>query len=478
MFPAFIKIPALAALAALLVQGCSLQPAYERPVASIPGAAGQAASNSPGLAASLWPEELQLFESLDRTGQLKSLALTALQHAADYRLALLQVEQARAQAGIAQAEHLPTLAATAQAVRQQFDDRALNEVYGQRYSTATLGVTGFELDFFGRASSLSETARHQYLSTRLGQQAARKALLIEVARQYLALRASGDQARSAAALLQARDKLADLAQRQVALGSLSREGLHEALRLQAEARQQASDTQQQLAQARSALGALTGYQASSVVDAPTSGDGKYSSATIPWLANLQSQALLKRFDVLAAEERLKAANASIGAARAAFFPSIQLSTGAGIASPHLDGLFSRGTGTWLFMPQVTVPLFDGGRNRANLDLATVRKAIGVASYEKTIQHAFKDMSDGLAERQALLQRLHSQAAVNQLAQDQLATRRAQLLRGDASKLDELVAHIQALETAQILSDTQLHVQLNLLTLYQVLYGADASAVVL
>ncbi|QXI30902.1 efflux transporter outer membrane subunit [Pseudomonas vanderleydeniana] len=465
------------AIAIASLGGCSLTPRYERPGIALHSLSTTPEQDQEALThlSLLTKEEAELLDGLDRSGQLKQLAVRALLHNRDYQIAMLRVEQARAEYGIARADRLPTVQGTGQMERQDFSDRSLNEVYGQRYSTATVGFNDFELDFFERVKALSESARHQFFATQLGQQASRKALIAEVAQACLMLRAEADRQQRAEMLLQRRKQQVELAQREAEAGGLSQEELQASMATLSQAQQHVLDTVQQLAKARNALGLLTGYTSPLNTISQTPDTGSTEQAEAAWLTNLDSERLLGRFDVQAAEEQLKAANASIGAARAAFFPSIRLSTGAGVASKHLHGLFSDSTGTWLFVPQINIPLFDGGRNQANLDLAKVRKKISVAHYEKVIQHAFRDMVDGLAERDVLLQRIHSQSALNTLAQQQLEHRKAQASRGDASKADELRAQIQAAQAEQALAETRLALEMNLLSLYRVLHGADASA---
>lgn len=471
-------IPAALGIAIAALAGCSLVPRYERPelplqVLNASTERGQETISSLML---LSEEEIVLVDSLDRSGQLKQLTVQALLHNRDYRIAKLRVEQAHAEYGIAKAHRLPTIQATGQVVRQEFNDRSLNDMFGQRYSTASVGINDFEIDFFERIKALSDAAQHQYLATELGQRAARKALISEVAQRFLLMRVEVVRKDNVDALLEHRKEQVYLAKRQVESGALSNEELQIVMSLFARAHQQSREVAHQLATARNALELVTGYTTSIKTVGVVLDVWKQDQAEAAWLTNLNSTKLIERFDVQEAEEQLKASNASIGAARAAFFPSITLSTSAGVASKHLHDLFSSGTGTWLFVPQINIPLFDVGRNQANLDVATARKEISVANYEKVIQHAFRGMVDGLAERDALMHRIRSQSALNDLAQEQLERRKAQAALGDASKLDELMARIQAIETEQALIDTRLAIQMNLVSLYRVLYGADASAI--
>ena len=414
------------AIAVATASGCSLTPSYERPAQSLPMLSGfiSPAPTDKDMRTLLSAEELNFLDGLDSSGQLKVLAVRGLQHNRDYAVAVLRVEQARAEYSLSDADSMPSLRASGQMERQHFNNKALNKTYGQRFSAATIGISDFELDFFGRVKALSESARHEYLATKLGQQAARKALIAEVAHRYLLMRAAASRLQGADAVLVHRKTQLRLAQKQESAGDISREELQAIHAFQAQAEQQAEEASLQLDKARNALEHEIGYELAIDTDRQQRAGEAENPAPI-WLSNLTSDHLLQRFDVQAAEERLKAANASIGAARAAFFPSITLSTSSGIASEHLHDLFSNGTGTWLFAPQINIPLFDGGRNQANLDLAKARNEVGIANYEKAIQSAFREMADGLHEREALLQRARSQSALNDIAQEQLFNRQAQ-----------------------------------------------------
>lgn len=471
-------LPAVLGIAVATLAGCSLVPRYERPELplQILAASTELEQQAVPLLTLLSEEEIDLVDGLNRAGQLKQLTVQALLHNRDYRIANLRVEQARAEYGIAKAHRLPSVQAAALVERQEFNDDSLNAMFGQRYSTASIGISSFEIDFFERTKALSDVALHQYLATELGQQAARKALILEVAQRFLWMRAEALRKEKIDALLAHRKEQAYFIRRQVESGALSKEELQAVMRLLAQAHQQSREAAHKLGSARNALELVTGYTAPIETDGRGLDTWENDQAEADWLARLSSEKLLGRFDVQKAEEQLKASNASIGAARAAFFPSITLSTSAGVASQHLHDLFSHGTGTWLFVPHINIPLFDGGRNQANLDVATVRKQLSVANYEIVIQHAFKDMVDRFAERDALLSRIRSQSALDDLAQDHVERRTFQAARGDISKLEKLMAQIQAVETERALIDTKLAIRLNLLSLYRVLYGADASAI--
>lgn len=464
-------------LVMVVINGCSLVPDYQRPEAPFPQLkqtddAHAGTSDKPVLT----DQEASLLVSLDRSGQLQALVEKALHHNRDYQIGTLRVDQARAEYGVLKAERLPVIEATGHMQRQAFNKRSLNDAYGQRYSAATLGISDFELDFFGRLNALSEASRHEYLATTLGQQAARKALLLEVAQRFLTLRAVGQRQGTATALLKHHRQQLSSAEQQFQSGEISEEQLKDLRAVAIHAQQQVEDQNVRFAKARNSLEHGVGYSVSVDVSRLDSAPLDAAHLSASWFADLSSNQLLKRYDVLAAEQQLKAANAYVGAARAAFFPTIRLSTAGGLASRNLGDLFAHGTGTWLFVPQITLPIFDGGRNQANLDIAQARKQISVAQYEQTIQNAFRDMADAFSEREALILRVRSQSELNELAQEVMLRRQGQLLRGDITQLDELAAQIQAVQTKQALMDTHFAIQMNLLSLYRALNGADATAI--
>ncbi|RMV79254.1 RND efflux system, outer membrane lipoprotein [Pseudomonas amygdali pv. sesami] len=395
----------LAMLLSLIFSGCSLIPEYQRPALPVP--ADQLSAVVPAgdasIAVALTADEEALAAELSPKGELRVLLQSALTFNRDFRVAVLRVDEARAMRGITRADRFPTIAAGVQRNRQHFDNAAADERYGQDLSIASVGVSDFELDFFGRVRSLSEAARHDYLASTYGQQAARSALVAEVARAWLAERLAAAVQQDAQTVHDARLMLVKAAEEQQRQGAISLDDLM-AQRLDTlTAQQQVQDALSDHANASQALLLLTGYSA--VLPATTPDTPALTAALVEtpaWLSNLPSRRLLERFDIRQREEALKASNANIGAARAAFFPSIKLSTSVGLQSDSLRTLFSNGSGTWLFSPQLNLPLFDGGRNQANLDLAHVRQQIAVAEYEKAIQNAFREMSGVLTRRQQAL----------------------------------------------------------------------------
>lgn len=465
----------LAMLASLTLSGCSLIPAYQRPALPVPvdqASAVVPASNTSS-AVVLSADEEALAGELSPKGELRRLLQSALAFNRDFRVAALRVEEARAMRGITRADRFPTLAAGVERDRQHFDNAAADERYGQDISIASVGVSDFELDFFGRVRSLSEAARHDYLASTYGQQAARSALVAEVARAWLAERLAAAVQQDAQAVHEARLMLVKAAEEQQRQGALSLDDLM-AQRLDTlSAQQQVQDAASDHANASQALLLLTGY--STVLPVSTPDTPALTTALVEtpsWLSNLPSQRLLERFDIRQREEALKASNANIGAARAAFFPSIKLSTGVGLQSDSLRTLFSNGSGAWLFTPQLNLPLFDGGRNQANLDLAKVRQQIAVAEYEKAVQNAFREMSAVLTRRQQALNHVRNEVERVALVQEKVRRLSFELNAGAVERTALLVSTLRIAEADAAARQSLDALQQNRIDLFRVLHGAE------
>lgn len=465
----------LAMLASLVLSGCSLIPVYQRPALPVPVdqvSAVVAAANT-STAVVLSADEEALAGELSPKGELRGLLQSALAFNRDLRVAVLRVEEARAMRGITRADRFPTLAAGVERDRQHFDNAAADERYGQDISIASVGVSDFELDFFGRVRSLSEAARHDYLASTYGQQAARSALIAEVARAWLAERLTAAVQQDAQAVHEARLMLVKAAEEQQRQGALSLDDLM-AQRLDTlTAQQQVQDAASDHANASQALLLLTGYSTALPATKPDTPALTAALVETPaWLSNLPSQRLLERFDIRQREEALKASNANIGAARAAFFPSIKLSTGVGLQSDSLRTLFSNGSGAWLFTPQLNLPLFDGGRNQANLDLAKVRQQIAVAEYEKAVQNAFREMSAVLTRRQQALNHVRNEVERVALVQEKVRRLSFELNAGAVERTALLVSTLRIAEADAAARKSLDALQQNRVDLFRVLHGAE------
>lgn len=466
------RLGAVLLLVAMLV-GCSLAPEYQAPALPVPKTLqGEPVTGAPSSATNeveaLSEEEKQLLAGLDSSAQLPHRVEQALNYNRDLRLALLRVEQARAQYGITRADRLPTVALGLQRNRQHLHDKAADERYGQDIAVASVGISDFELDFFGRVRSLSEAAQHDYLATRYGAMAVRKALIVEVARLYLQERLQAGIQADTQSILDNQNQLLSVFVGQQTQGLIAQDTVDSQRMEVRRATRQWQDASADHASARQALAWVSGYQAAPSTAVTT--DPAIDLQPPPWLIELSSQRLLQRFDVRQCEQALRAANANIGAARAAFFPSITLTTGAGIASPRLSNLFSSGSGAWLFTPQLNLPLFDGGRNQANLDLATARQQSAVAQYEKTVQDAFREIADLLSQRQQALANATTQIDLAALTALKAKRLDQQIAAGAAARSEHPAAVIRLTESAIELRKASYQLLFNRLALYRALSG--------
>ena len=378
----------------LALGGCSLIPEYQRPAAPVAATlpvAGVYAGTARADARAL-PEWRGFF----RDPVLQRLIGVALENNRDLRIATLNVEAYQAQYRIQRSELFPQLGAAGSGTRQRLpgDLSASGEpLTGGQYS-ATLGVSAWELDLFGRVRSLRDAALEQYFATEQARRAAQVALIASVADAWLTLQADRAQLELSEETLRAYEQSHALTRRSFEVGVATALELAQSRTAVESARVSVAQYRRQVALDANALQLLLGSQAVEL-DGRVALDAELL-AELP--VGLSSELLLRRPDILQAEHALKAANASIGAARAAFFPSIGLTASAGSASGQLSGLFDSGSGTWLFQPQINLPIFTAGRLRASLDYAELQKDVRVAQYEQAIQAAFREVADGLAAR--------------------------------------------------------------------------------
>lgn len=463
-----IKQLTLVLLAAGSVAGCSLAPQYVRPdapvAASYPTQSGvtDAAQAADAAADIGWRT---FFPDL----RLQALIAAALENNRDLRIAALRIEEARAQYNIQSADRWPTLNAVADASRARTPGVLTTngqDNIGSHYD-AGLSLASFELDFFGRVRSLNGAALAQYLATREARQAVQISLVAEVAKAYLAERAYVEQLALAQKTLDGRETAYELANKRFEVGASSALDLRLSETLVQSARVSLATLTRQRAQAENALTLLVGKP---LADFPPAQAASIQNTVIDIPAGLPSDLLTRRPDIRAAEQKLIAANANIGAARAAFFPRIALTAGVGSASNALSGLFSAGSQAWSFAPQLLLPIFDAGRNRANLDLAQVRKNITVADYEKTIQTAFREVADALVARATLDEQVAAQRAVQQAEAERLKLAELRYRNGVDSSLTVLDAERELFAAEQLLVQTHLLRQLNSIVLYRALGG--------
>lgn len=446
-------------LATSLLAACSLEPKYLRPVPAAPatwpvGAAYPPVSpaSGPQLRRGDVFKDLHLLAIIDR----------ALSGNQDLAAAMANVEIARAQYGVQRADQLPHMNATANASQ----DHAHGET--TRSDTADLGVAAFELDLFGRLRSLTHAAREQYLASEAGARAARLTLVAEVADAYLALAADRSLLIIAGETEASAQRTMELTQARLSGGVAPRSDLSQAQTILEQARSDRAQLTTQVAQDRNALELLVGGP---VADAELpvsieSLDGTLAEAP----AGLDSHILLGRPDIEEAEDRLQAATAQIGAARAAFFPSISLTTLAGVASPQLAALFSGGNSTWQAAGAATLPLLAGGANVAGLAEAKGERNLAVAQYQKAIQTAFREVADALARRGTIKDQLAAQTALEAAANQSYTLSVARYREGVDPYLNTLDASRTLYTARRALAQTRLAEAQNLVALYQSLGG--------
>ncbi|MGC4008285.1 MAG: AdeC/AdeK/OprM family multidrug efflux complex outer membrane factor [Pseudomonas sp.] len=396
------------AIAAGVLSGCSLIPDYERPEAPVAAAYPQgdayAAAQPATAGADIgWREFF-------KDPQLQRLVEVSLENNRDLRVAALNIEAYRAQYRIQRADLFPAVDAGFDGSRQRLPadlSSTGSSMISSQYGV-TLGVTSWEVDLFGRLRALRDQALEQYFATEEAQRSTQTSLVANVANAYLTLRADQAQLQLTRDTLGTYQKSYDLTKRSYDVGVASALDLRQAQTSVESARATLAQYTRLVAQDQNALVLLLG--SGLPADLPQGrGLGDELLATVP--AGLPSDLLQRRPDILQAEHQLKAANANIGAARAAFFPNISLTANAGTLSPDLGGLFDGGSGTWLFKPSISLPIFNAGSLRASLDLAKVQKDINVAQYEKAIQTAFSEVADGLAARGTFNEQLQAQRAL-------------------------------------------------------------------
>lgn len=471
---------ALCALAASLVlAGCSLAPVHQRPQAPIPTQWPQQDA-APVLSSSAATLD---WNSFIAERQLRQLVDLAQAHNRDLRQTLLNVEAARALYQVQRADRLPGVGLQGGGTRQRLpgDMNATGQPQVQGSWQAGLGLAAFELDLFGRVRNLSEAALGEYLATEEAARAARISLGAEVVQAYLSRDGALRRLQLAQRTLQSRESSLRLTAQRRQAGTATALDHQDALGLAAQARADVERSERELRQAGNALLLLTGVEdlapylsAQSAQSAGSAQSAK--SSDVPLLlqdlsAGTPSELLIHRPDIQAAEHRLRARSADIGAARAAFFPRISLTGFLGSSSADLSDLFRSGQRAWSFTPQVTLPLFDGGRNRANLDLAVLRKDMAVAAYEQAIQTAFREVADALAATDTLRREEAARLALRDSSRESLRLAQARYQAGVDDHLRYLDAQRSAFANESAYIDTVTQRQLALAQLFRVLGGS-------
>lgn len=400
--------------------------------------------------------------------RLERLIGLALEHNRDLRVAVLNIDRARALYRIQRADRLPTVGLGGQYARQRAPDNSpTGGGISEQYSVE-LGITAFELDLFGRVRNLSDAALHRFLAQEQAQRATQLALIAEVSRAYLTLAADRELLRLAEQTLQSELRGFDLIQRQHELGAVSGLVRHQASTTVETARVDVARFTGNVAQDINALTLLVGAPLQDAL-LPESFD--VDAVGLPSLpVAVPSEVLLRRPDVRQAEHLLRAAHADIGAARAAFFPSISLTGSVGTASADLSGLFDSGSRTWSFLPRIDLPIFDLGRRSANLEVSSVDREIALARYEQAIQSGFREVADALARTATLADQRRAQAALAAATESAYALSQQRYRGGLDSFLTTLDSQRAWYQAQQALISTRLAEASNRAVLYTVLGG--------
>lgn len=454
-----------------IVAGCtSLQPAYERPASPV---AAQwhptaAATGQPAIADIPW-------ETFIADPALRELVSTALSNNRDLRIAALNIEKARAQYDIQRSEGVPQVdlgaGGTAQRTPASVSTTG-NKIVSHAY-TASVGVSAYELDLFGRVRSLRDEALQQYLATEEARRSTHLSLVAAVITAYLNWTADAEQVRLAEDTVDTRKRSYELQRKLQGVGSATRLSVRQAEGELDAARAQALVAHATVATDRNALELLLGHPLAADAKPAASIDQVLAAQVVP--TGLSSDVLLQRPDILASEHALIGANADIGAARAAFFPSITLTGSAGLASDALSSLFKGPNVAWSFAPRLNLPIFTGGRLRAALEVAQVDRDIAVADYERDIQAAFREVADGLALMDSLDQQLQVARRRVDTATEAHAMVEQRYRAGVATYLEVLDAQRTLLSTRDALIGVRLSRQANLVTLYKALGGGWTQA---
>jgi multidrug efflux system outer membrane protein len=452
------------ALASALAACSSMAPDYQRPAAPVPGTY---AEQAPAETASTPDIGWKTFFA-DPT--LVQLIETALLNNRDLRVAALNIEQARASYQVQDAQTLPSLAANAGGSGSRVPASLSGTgaaVVSHQYN-ANLGITAYELDLFGRVRSLNEQALQQFLATEQARLATQLSVVASVAQAYLNWGADLERLKLAQETLRSQTETLNLTQARAAAGYATALSLRQVEVSVEAARGDVARYTGQVAVDRHALALLVGTPVLDALRPAVLGAALNGLGDLP--AGLPSDLLLRRPDLLQAEHQLRASHANIGAARAAFYPRISLTASAGSSSAALSDLFKSGSGAWSFAPQISLPLFDGGANRANLDSAKAAQGIAIAQYEKAIQTAFKEVSDGLVQRTSIVAQLQAQQAQVSANQEVLRLSEARYNRGVDGYLGVLDAQRSLYGAEQALIGLRMSRLSNEVTMFKALGG--------
>ncbi|MGF6147940.1 Outer membrane protein oprM precursor [Kingella potus] len=456
--------PLGAIAAALLLSACTMIPKYSEPKVAVPETFGYDKAQSGIRAADLGWQDYFADPRLHR------LIETALERNTDLRTAALNAEAMREQYRISRAALFPSLGATGSGTRQ----RSAGDLNGtgrgvisESYSVG-LGVSAYELDLFGKARSNKQAALEGYFNSTAARDSAHLAIVAAVAKAYFNQRYAEEAMALAQKVLKSREQTYRLSQIKHKAGVISAVDLRQQEALIEAAKASYESAVQSREQARNAIAVLINRPIPDDLPAGLPLDKQFAVSRLP--AGLTSEVLLNRPDIRAAEHALKQADANIGAARAAFFPSISLTGSVGTASNELNNLFKAGNGTWAFAPSINIPIFTWGSLKGSLNAAKIRKEIQVVNYEAAVQGAFRDVSDALVAREQLDKTYQANARQSKAYADQLRLISLRYKHGVSSALDLLDAERSSYSADTALLANQLTRLENMADLYKALGG--------
>ena len=461
----------------LLLTACNLAPRHVTPLLSTPTEfPPEVYSEGTVSAANIGWQEFFLDE------RLRALIIQTLENNRDLRIAVARIEEARGLYRIQRAEQLPQLGGSAGATRSRIGAATVgssggaaagaNSITANTYDIG-VAVTSFELDFWGRVRNLSAAARAQYLATVAGERAFRIALIRDLATAYITSRSLAEQAEQANRAVESRERGLRLAKLRLDAGVTSALDYRQAEALLTQAQTEVASLRNLRAQQRNIVRLLVGSPINEEALAPARRLG--DQGIIRDIdAGLPSELLIHRPDIIQAEEALRAARANVGAARAAFFPTISLTGNAGFASPSLDNLFSDDGLNWSFGPSISIPIFDWGARKGNLVVARARETIEVATYERTVQIAFREVSDALSDRKFLAEQIVAQQRAVDAQQALTRLARLRYDNGVAQFLEVLDAERNLFSAQQTLIQLRGAQLSSLVTLYAALGGGIAN----
>jgi len=481
-----MKSRLIASLAVAALSACTLTPHYQQPASPVPNRWPEVGGDAAAAAAASVSADQIGWRDFFTDPALQRLVEIALENNRNLRIAVLNVAASEAQFRVERGNLFPAISATGAGLAERLPANGalpLGGVGGSsggtqvpsgsaattfHYYTAGIGFTNYELDLFGRERSLTTQAFEQYLAQSESRRSTQISLVAEVATDYFAVLADQALVKLTRETLQNEVESYELTMAMYERDTTTLLSLRQAESAVEAARASLAQYERQLAQDTHALALVLGQEIPADLPAAKDMNAEGLLAAIP--AGLPSDLLTHRPDVLSAEHALRGANANIGAARAAFFPSIQLTASGGTASSRLNGLFRPGTATWSFAPTLTIPIFAGGRNRANLDLAHIEKNVAVAQYELTIQTAFREVADALSARGTYIDQRRAQDAL--VAADADAYRLAEMRF--RSGVDNYLATLDAQRSLYAAQQGQVTVRqaelTNQVTLYKALGG--------